>query len=67
MPPGQYESNSVKKFLSITKQINYCENEKLEIDKLRQESINGITKKYNWDFVASQYLEVFRSLVIKRN
>ena len=56
-----------KEFLSITKQINYCENEKLEIDKLRQESINGITKKYNWDFVASQYLEVFRSLVIKRN
>ena len=47
--------------------IDYCEKEKLIIDKLRQESINGITKKYNWDFVTSQYLEVFNSLVSQRN
>ena len=39
----------------------------LEIDNLRSESINGITEKYNWDFVTSQYLEVFKSLVSQRN
>jgi glycosyltransferase involved in cell wall biosynthesis len=51
----------------LTNQIDYCENEKLQIDKLRKESINGITNKYNWDYVTSQYLEVFKSLIIKRN
>ena len=56
-----------KEFLSITNQIAYCEKEKLTIDKLRNESVNGITKKYNWDFVTSQYLEVFKSLVSQRN
>ena len=44
-----------------------AENIKLEIDKLRQESINGISEKYNWDFVTSQYLEVFKNLVSQRN
>jgi glycosyltransferase involved in cell wall biosynthesis len=56
-----------KEFLSITEMINHCEKEKLEIDKLRSESIYGITKKYNWDFVASQYLDVFNSLVRQGN
>jgi glycosyltransferase involved in cell wall biosynthesis len=52
-----------KEFSSITEMINHCEKENILIDKLRQESVNGITKKYNWDFVSSQYLEVFNSLV----
>ena len=56
-----------KKLISVTNQIDYCEKEKLEIDKLRSESIYGITKKYNWDFVASQYLDVFNSLVRQGN
>jgi glycosyltransferase involved in cell wall biosynthesis len=56
-----------KELFSITNMINYCEKENILIDKLRQESINGITKKYNWDFVTSEYLEVFNSLVSKRN
>jgi glycosyltransferase involved in cell wall biosynthesis len=56
-----------KEFLSITEIINHCEKENILIDKLRQESINGISEKYNWDFVTSQYLEVFKSLVSQRN
>jgi glycosyltransferase involved in cell wall biosynthesis len=56
-----------KEFLSITNQIHFCEKEKLIIEKLRQESINGITQKYNWDSVTSEYLEVFNSLVSQRN
>ena len=47
--------------------INYCEEENILIDNLRQESINGITEKYNWDFVTSQYFEVFKSLISQRN
>jgi len=56
-----------KELLSITKMIDYCEKENLLIDKLRSESVNGITKKYNWDFVTKQYLEVFKTLVSQRN
>jgi hypothetical protein len=56
-----------KELMSITNQINHCEKENILMDNLRQESVNGITNKYNWDFVASQYLEVFKSLVSQRN
>jgi glycosyltransferase involved in cell wall biosynthesis len=56
-----------KEFLSITEMINYCEKENIIMDHLRQESVNGITKKYNWDYVAKEYLEVFKILVSQRN
>ena len=56
-----------KELISVTNQIDYCEKENILMDKLRQESVNGITKKYNWDFVTSQYLEVFKNLVSQRN
>ena len=55
-----------KELISVTNQIDYCEKEKLIVDKLRQESVNGITNKYNWEFVTNQYLEVFNSLVRQR-
>ena len=64
---GSYGLFFNKELLSITNMINYCEKEMHIVDKLRNESVNGITKKYNWDFITSQYLEVFRSLVAKRN
>ena len=56
-----------KEPFSITKQINHCEKENILIDKLRQESVNGITQKYNWDSVSSDYLEVFKSLITQRS
>ena len=64
---GKYGLFFKKEPISVTNQINYCEKEKLTIDKLRQESVNGITQKYNWDFVTSQYLELFKSLISHRN
>ena len=56
-----------KELFSITNMIDYCEKENILVNKLRSESINGITKKYDWDFVTSQYLKVFKTLVSKRN
>ena len=64
---GKFSLFFKKEFSSITNMINYCEKENILMDKLRQQSVNGITKKYNWDFVTSQYLEVFKSLVSQRN
>jgi len=56
-----------KEILSIINTINYCEKENVLMDKLRQESVNGITEKYDWNFVTNQYVEVFKSLVSQRN
>ena len=52
-----------KELISVINQIDYCEKENILMHNLRQESVNGITKKYNWNFVTSQYLEVFKNLV----
>ena len=56
-----------KELVSVTNQIDHCEKENILIDKLRQESVNGITNKYNWDFVTKEYLDVFKNLVSHRN
>ena len=52
-----------KELISITNMIDYCEKENILVEKFRKESVNGITQKYNWDFITSQYLEVFKSLI----
>jgi glycosyltransferase involved in cell wall biosynthesis len=56
-----------KEPFSITNKIDYCEKENILMDKLRNESVNGITKKYDWDSVTKDYLEVFNSLFSQRN
>ena len=56
-----------KELISVTKQIDNCEKENILMDKLRQESVNGITNKYNWDFVTKEYLDVFKTLISYRN
>ena len=64
---GKFGMFFKKELLSITNMIDYCEKENVLMDKLRQESVKGITEKYDWDFVTSQYLEVFKSLLSQRN
>ena len=64
---GRYGLFFKKELFSITNQINRCEKENILIDKFRHESKNGITNKYNWDFITSQYLKVFKFLVSQRN
>ena len=59
---GKYGLFFSKEILSITSMIDYCEKENILMDKFRKESINGITQKYNWDFITIQYIEVFRAL-----
>jgi len=54
-----------KQLKSVCEMINYCEKEFLLIDRLRSNSTKGITKKYDWDFITEDYLEVFRNLVQK--
>ena len=64
---GMYGLFFKKDLLTVTNQIDYCEKENIIMDKLRKSSVNGITKKYNWDFIASQYLDVFKSLLNQRD
>ena len=62
---NSFSSGFKKKVKSVCEMINYCEKEFLLIDRLRSNSIKGITKKYDWDFITEDYLEVFRNLVQK--
>lgn len=52
---------------SVSYMINYCEKEFLLIDRLRSNSIKGIIKKYQWDGITNQYLQVFKDLIQERN
>ena len=52
-----------KEISSVTNQIDYCEKEKSLIDKMRSESMNGITQKYNWDHITNDYIKEFEILI----
>ena len=62
---GKYGLFFEKKINSITKMINYCENEIFLIDNLRSKSVNGITKKYDWNIITKKYLNIFYDLLKK--
>jgi glycosyltransferase involved in cell wall biosynthesis len=47
---------------SILNIIEKAETSPLEMQVLRETSRAGLTKKYNWDHVTDQYLEVFQQL-----
>ena len=52
---------------SLTNMINFCEKEKLQMSRMRKKSVKGISKKYDWDNISNQYLEIFKALVQNRN
>ena len=52
-----------KEINSIVDMINYCEKETILIQKSRSESTNGITQKYDWEFISKKYLETFKELI----
>ncbi len=64
---GKYGLFFMKKIASIYNLINYCEKEEILVNNLREKSINGITKKYNWDFITEDYIQVFKTLTTNRN
>ena len=59
---GKYGLFFKKEIKGIVKMINYCEKENEEMKKLRNKSLEGIKDKYNWDFIANQYIEVFKKI-----
>ncbi|MCR9016238.1 DUF1972 domain-containing protein [Aquiflexum gelatinilyticum] len=48
--------------VSVSALISKAENNPEEIEGLRLTAREGLTQKYNWDFVTEQYLEVFKEL-----
>jgi glycosyltransferase involved in cell wall biosynthesis len=47
---------------SVSKLISKAENNPEELTGLRLTARDGLTQKYNWDYVTEQYLEVFNDL-----
>ena len=64
---GNYGLFFKKEISSVSKIVNYCEEEEILIAKLRQGSIKGITEKYDWNSVTLKYIKVFKTLISQRN
>ncbi|WP_297338037.1 glycosyltransferase [Algoriphagus sp.] len=47
---------------SVKQLVEKAEGEADRMDQLRKTAQSGLTQKYNWDYVADQYLEVFKEL-----
>ncbi len=47
---------------SVHQLIKYAENNENKVIDLRETSQQGITNRYNWDFITQQYLNLFNKL-----
>jgi glycosyltransferase involved in cell wall biosynthesis len=56
-----------KSIASVLTVIEKAEESPLEMEALRETARDGLTKKYNWDHVTDQYLEVFNFLKNRKN
>ena len=54
-----------KKAESIAKLLNFFDNNYNIVQLLKNKSPQGILKKYNWDYIANEYISVFKSLCSK--
>ncbi|MFD2203713.1 DUF1972 domain-containing protein [Shivajiella indica] len=63
---GKYGWFFEKNIASVKAITEKAEMEEAAMEQLRSSSREGLTQKYNWDFVTDQYLEVFRTLKAKK-
>ena len=56
-----------KNISSIISMINYCDKKKNLISELRSNSRQGISKKYDWEYITKQYIKTFNDLLEIRN
>lgn len=56
-----------KNIHSVSQKIYYCEKNISQINDYRNKSVQGISKKYDWDNITNQYIETFNDLLKFRN
>ena len=59
---GEYGVFFSKNKEDVERCIEEYEKKPQILTQLREKARSGLTKKYNWDYVTMQYLDVFRSL-----
>ena len=64
---GKYGIFFEKNLEDVSKMISYCDKDIDLVKKLRIKSKKGIVKKYDWDFITNQYIEVFNHLLKIKN
>lgn len=60
---GKYGLLFSKESTQITELLDEIDSDEDRMSALKQNSRNGLTKKYDWDHVADQYLDVFQELI----
>ena len=56
-----------KETASVAAQMQYLENNPEEAQKLRLQSVNGISAKYTWDAITHQYIQLMNGLITRKN
>jgi glycosyltransferase involved in cell wall biosynthesis len=59
---GKFALFFKKEMKSVSELIDFCEKENILIKKMRLKSIKGIIQKYDWNFITTQYLNIFNDL-----
>jgi len=60
---GQYGLFFDKNSKSVSEIVNNAENGDVQIEKLKENSREGLGQRYDWDVVTEQYLSVFEKLL----
>lgn len=60
---GKYGLLFKKETSKITEMINFCDTQVQIVNRLRTKSKKGIKNKYDWDFITTQYEQVFNDLL----
>ena len=60
---GKYGLLFEKKSNSLRELINYSDTNHDKLSVLRKNSLRGITKKYNWEYITKSYISEFKSIV----
>ena len=59
---GKYGLFFEKNVGDVSRIIDACDQDRDLVKNLRAKSQKGITKKYDWDFITDQYIEIFKDL-----
>ena len=60
---GQYGLFFDKNSKSVSELVNNAENGDVQIERLKENSRDGLGERYDWDVVTEQYLSVFEKLL----
>ena len=60
---GKYGNFFTKDSMAISNEIDLMDNDSNQVQRLKNSSRNGLGERYQWDFIANQYFNLFKKSV----